>query len=307
MSVLISGSIALDHVKTQKEEHENLLGGSASFATIAASFFSSVNLVSIVGKDFPAHHLELFKARDVNLDGVQFSDGETFRWSGEYSEDMNTRETHDVALNVLEEWKPVIPESIKKSSRIVLLANDSPDNQHHVLDQLNDGGNSIFTIADTMDLWITIARQRLEELLPRLDLLVLNDSEARLLLEESNLIAYGEKLLAMGPKNVIIKKGEHGALLFGADQKFFSAGATPLRELHDPTGAGDSFVGGMAGYLDALGKEQVSFDDLKAAIARGTIVAAYTCESFSTKRLEALSQDDYQARLDAFRAFTEFS
>ena len=132
MSVLISGSIALDHVKTQKAEHENLLGGSASFATIAASFFAPVNLVSIIGKDFPESHLELFKKRNVNLAGVKFSDGETFRWSGEYSEDMNTRETHDVALNVLEEWQPDIPDSIKESTRVALLANDSPDNQHRV-------------------------------------------------------------------------------------------------------------------------------------------------------------------------------
>jgi len=304
MSVLISGSIALDHVKTQKAEHENLLGGSASFATIAASFFSPVNLVSIVGHDFPESHLELFKTRDVNLDGVQFSDGETFRWSGEYSEDMNTRETHDVALNVLEAWQPDIPDSIKASSRIVLLANDSPDNQHRVLDQLGEG--PVFTIADTMDLWITIARQRLEELLPRLDLLVLNDSEARLFLEESNLVVCGEKLLAMGPRNVIIKKGEHGALLFGSDGKFFTAGAYPLRELHDPTGAGDSFIGGIAGYLDSLGRDELTFDDLKSAIAHGTIVAGFTCESFSTKSLETLSKEDFQSRLDAFRAFSAY-
>ena len=304
MSVLISGSIALDHVKTQKEEQENLLGGSASFATIAASFFSPVNLVSVVGKDFPEEHLELFKSRDVNLDGVEFSEGETFRWSGEYSEDMNTRETHDVALNVLEEWEPKIPESIVESSRIVLLANASPDNQHQVLDQLGDSPD--FIIADTMDLWITIARHRLEELLPRLDLLVLNDSEARLLLEDSNLVSCGKKLLAMGPGYVIIKKGEHGALLFGPDEQFFSSGAYPLNELHDPTGAGDSFIGGLAGYLDSLGRSEFSFDDLKSAIVRGTIVAGYTCESFSTHRLESLSPDDFQARLDAFRAFTAF-
>lgn len=305
MSVLISGSIALDHVKTQKEEQRDLLGGSASFATIAASFFAPVNLVSIVGKDFPKEHLELFRKRNVNLDGVQMSDGETFRWSGEYSEDMNTRETHDVALNVLEAWQPDIPESIRASSRIVLLANDSPDNQHRVLDQLGD--TPIFVIADTMDLWITIARHRLEELLPRLDLLVLNDSEARLLLEESNLIECGARLLAMGPTHVIIKKGEHGALLFGPDGQYFTSGAFPLRELHDPTGAGDSFIGGIAGYLDALGRDDIAFDDLKAGIARGTIVAGYTCESFSTHRLEALNQGDFDTRLDAFRAFSAFN
>ena len=171
-----------------------------------------------------------------------------------------------------------------------------------LLDQVGDG--PIFTIADTMDLWITIARARLEELLPRLDLLVLNDSEARLLIEESNLIACGEKLLTMGSRFVIIKKGEHGALLFGPDGQFFTAGAYPLRELHDPTGAGDSFIGGIAGYLDSLGVDEISFEQLKSAIASGTIVAGFTCESFSTKRLEDLTQKDFDGRLDAFRAFS---
>lgn len=303
MSVLISGSIAIDHVKTPHDEHENLLGGSASFAAIAASIFSPVNLVSIVGADFPEKHIDLFKSRNINLDAVQFSDGETFRWSGEYFDDMNTRETLDVALNVLEAYQPKLPESCL-DSRIVLLANDSPDNQHSVLDQVGDKPE--FVIADTMDLWITVARDRLMELLPRLDLLVLNDGEAKLLLDTGNLVEAGHRLLEMGPKFVIIKKGEHGAMLFGKN-RFFTCGAYPLRQLHDPTGAGDSFIGSMAGYLCSLDQAELDFDHLTGAIARGTVIAGYSCESFSTHRLQELSLDEFETRLDEFRQFSTFS
>lgn len=303
MSVLISGSIALDHVKTPHDEHENLLGGSASYAAIAASFFSPVNLVGIVGHDFPQPHIDLFKSRSVDLGGVEFSDGATFRWSGEYFTDMNTRETLDVALNVLEAWQPVIPEAFK-SSRIVLLANAHPENQHAVLDQVGDA--PLFTIADTMDLWITIARDRLLALLKRVDLLVINDSEAKQLMDTTNLIAAGRRLCEMGPTYVIIKKGEHGALLFGP-HRFFASPAYPLHQVYDPTGAGDSFVGSIAGYLCGLGKDNFAFDDLANAVARGTIIAGYTCESFSTHRLEKLSPDEFETRLGEFRDFTRFA
>ncbi len=303
MSVLVSGSIALDHVKTPHDEHDNLLGGSASYAAIAASYFAPVNLVGIVGHDFPEPHIELFKKRKVDIGGVEFSEGETFRWSGEYFDDMNSRETLDVALNVLEEWQPKIPDSFKESTRIVLLANAHPENQHSVLDQLGDG--PIFSIADTMDLWITIARDRLHELMKRIDLLVINDSEAKQLMETSNLITAGHRMREMGPEYVIIKKGEHGALLFGP-HRFFSCGAYPLKEVYDPTGAGDSFVGALAGYLAGLGKDDFSFDDLAAAVARGTISAGYTCESFSTHKLESLADDEFETRLEEFRQFTRF-
>lgn len=303
MSVLVSGSVAIDHVKTPHDEHENLLGGSASFAGIAASIFSPVNLMGIVGKDFPQKHIELFKSRNINLDGVQFSAGDTFRWSGEYFDDMNTRETLDVALNVLESYTPQVPESYN-ASRIVLLANDSPDNQHSILDQMAQRPD--FVIADTMDLWITVARERLLALLPRLDLLVLNDGEAKLLLETGNLVEAGHRLLDMGPRFVIIKKGEHGAMLFGKN-RFFTCGAYPLLHLHDPTGAGDSFIGGMAGYLSSLNGTELDFDHLTGAIARGTVVAGYSCESFSTHRLLELTNEELATRLDEFREYSTFS
>tara|TARA_R110002096_G_scaffold87663_8_gene201048 strand:+ start:1295 stop:2206 length:912 start_codon:yes stop_codon:yes gene_type:complete len=303
MSVLVSGSIALDNVKTQKASQENLLGGSASYAAIAASFFSPSSIVGVVGHDFPEEHLNLLKSRDINLEGIEFSQGETFRWSGEYMEDMNDRETLEVALNVLESWKPKVADS-QKGAKINLLANAHPLNQHDVIDQVPEG--SAFTIADTMDLWIQISRDELERLLKRLDLLVLNDSEAKLMMDTSNIVAAGKALREMGPKYVIIKKGEHGAMLFSEDN-FFTCPAFPLNEVFDPTGAGDTFIGGFAGYLASLGQDDYSFDDLTSAIARGTILASFTCESFSTHSLQKLTQEDFDSRLEAFRGYCTFA
>ena len=303
MSVLVSGSIAIDNVKTQKASQENLLGGSASYAAIAASFFGPSGIVGVVGHDFPEEHLGLLKSRDINLEGIEFSEGETFRWSGEYMEDMNDRESLEVALNVLESWKPAVADS-QKGASINLLANAHPLNQHEVIDQLGDGPS--FTIADTMDLWIQISRDELERLLKRIDLLVLNDSEAKLMMDTSNIVAAGKTLREMGPKYVIVKKGEHGAMLFGEDE-FFTCPAFPLHDVFDPTGAGDTFIGGFAGYLASLGKDEFSFDDLTSAIARGTIVASFTCESFSTHAVEALTEDAFNERLEAFRGYCAFA
>lgn len=304
MSVLVSGSIALDHVKTQQAAQEDLLGGSAAYAAIAASYFSPVGIVAVVGHDFPREHLELFRSRNLNLEGVEFSEGETFRWSGEYMEDMNERETLSVALNVLESWTPRVADSQKASTRVNLLANSHPVNQHSVIDQLGDGPR--FTIADTMDLWIQISRPELESLLQRIDLLVLNDSEAKLMMDTSNIVAAGHRLRDMGPKYVIVKKGEHGAMLFGEDD-VFACPAFPLREVFDPTGAGDSFIGGFAGYLSSLGKESYDFSDLTAAIARGTILASFTCESFSTHALQSLTADRFEERLESYRKSCSFA
>lgn len=303
MSVLVSGSIALDNVKTQKASQENLLGGSASYAAIAASYFSPVGMVGVVGNDFPAEHLDLFKRRRIDLAGVEFSAGETFRWSGEYMEDMNDRETLSVALNVLESWQPTVGDSQKAATRVSLLANSHPLNQHSVLDQL--GGGPGFTIADTMDLWIQISRPELEQLLRRIDLLVLNDSEAKLMMDTSNVVSAGHRLREMGPKFVIVKKGEHGAMLFGGSE-FFACPAYPLQEVFDPTGAGDSFIGGFAGYLASLDKATYDFADLAGAIARGTILASFTCESFSTHALENLTTERFDERLAAFRRYCQF-
>lgn len=304
MSVLVSGSIALDHVKTQKASQSDLLGGSAAYAAIAASYFAPVGMVGVVGRDFPAQHLDLFKKRQINLEGVEFSEGETFRWTGEYAEDMNNRETLEVALNVLESWQPTVAESQKATTIVNLLANAHPLNQHSVIDQF--GSQPSFTIADTMDLWIQISRTELEELLQRIDLLVLNDSEAKLMAETSNAVTAGHRLRELGPRYVIVKKGEHGAMLFG-ESDFFACPAFPLSDVFDPTGAGDSFIGGFAGYLASLGPREYNFAELAGAVARGTILASFTCESFSTHALEGLTQERFEERLEAFRRYCGFA
>src|SRR5213082_875430 len=244
MSLLIVGSIAIDTVKTPVEEHSNLLGGSASYASLGASFFSPVKLVGIVGDDFPQSEFDFWKSRQIDATGVQRVAGQTFRWSGEYAWDMNTRETRSIALNVFEDFKPALPKSYRETD-FVLLANIAPCLQSHVLDQME---RPRFVVADTMDLWIETARTDLDALLTRIDLLILNDSEAREITKETSLIKAGRRIRKIGPHYMTIKKGEHGALLFGEDD-FFSCGAYPLEDIHDPTGAGDTFAGGMAGYL----------------------------------------------------------
>jgi sugar/nucleoside kinase (ribokinase family) len=301
MSVLIVGSIAIDNIKTQLEEHRELLGGSASYASVSASFFSPVNLVGIVGSDFPNEHIQLFKSRAVDLAGLQIVDGKTFRWSGEYEWDMNLRKTLSVELNVFETFSPKLPESYKRTP-IVLLGNISPSLQKHVLEQVEAPK---FVIADTMDLWITTTRIELLDLLKTIDLLVLNDSEARQLTEETSLVKAAHNILRLGPKYVAIKKGEHGCLLLSKD-RFFSCGAFPLEDIHDPTGAGDTFAGGFAGYLASLNKETFDFDDLKKAVVYGSLLASFCVEAFSLERLKQLTKKELDDRYEFFKLMSHF-
>jgi sugar/nucleoside kinase (ribokinase family) len=301
MSVLIVGSIALDTVKTPVEEHADLVGGSASYAALSASFFSPVRLVGVVGDDFPASEFDFWKARKIDIDGVQRGNGKTFRWSGEYSWDLNTRETRSVALNVFEHFKPALPEAYRQTD-FVLLANIAPSLQSHVLDQMK---RPRFIVADTMDLWIQTTRADLDALLPRVDLLILNDSEAREMTKETSLIKAGRKIRKFGPRFVAIKKGEHGALLFGDENEFFSCGAYPLEDIHDPTGAGDTFAGGMAGYLAGTVKK-VHFNDLRKAMIYGSVLASFCVESFSLERLRKLSMDEIQERYEMFKTMSQF-
>ena len=301
MSVLVVGSIALDTVKTPMAEHADLLGGSASYAAVGASFFSPVNMVGIVGDDFPADHLAYLRARKIDLEGLQQVSGKTFRWSGEYMWDMNVRETRSVELNVFEHFTPKLPVSYVESS-VVLLANIAPSLQSHVLDQMN---RPRFVIADTMDLWINIARADLEALLPRVDMLILNDSEARQFTQMTSLIKAGGKIRSMGPKYVAIKKGEHGCLLFGPNQ-FFSCGAYPLEDIHDPTGAGDTFAGGLSGYLAANHTGEVTFEQLRHAVVYGSVLASYNVEAFSLERLRTLTPEDIRVRYEVFRDMSHF-
>jgi len=302
MSVLIVGSIALDDVKTPVEERFDLLGGSASYASVAAGYFSPVNLVAIVGEDFPADHWNFLQSRGINLEGVQRAAGKTFRWSGEYMWDMNTRETRSVALNVFETFSPKLPDHFK-SSDYVLLANIAPDLQLQVLDQMD---KPKFVIADTMDLWINIAQPALLELLKRVDMLILNDSEARELTKETSLIKAGKKIQSLGPRIVAVKKGEHGCLLFGEDNDFFSCPAYPLEDIHDPTGAGDTFAGGLTGYLASRGNHQVSFKTLKTAVVVGSVLASYNVEAFSLERMRSVEQKDILSRFAQFQDLAHF-
>jgi sugar/nucleoside kinase (ribokinase family) len=300
MSVLVVGSIALDTVKTPVEEHSDLLGGSASYAALAASFFSPVKLVGVVGNDFPESEFGFWKSRKIDSAGVQRVNGKTFRWSGKYSWDLNTRETRSVALNVFDHFKPNLPESYRKTD-FVLLANIAPSLQSHVLDQMQ---RPRFVAADTMDLWIETTRKDLDALLPRVDLLILNDSEAREITKETSLIKAGRQIRKMGPRYVAIKKGEHGALLFGEDE-FFSCGAYPLEDIHDPTGAGDTFAGGIAGYLAGT-VSTVHFTDLRKAMIYGSVLASFCVEAFSMERLRTLSLEEINERYEMFKLMNQF-
>jgi sugar/nucleoside kinase (ribokinase family) len=301
MSVLIVGSIGLDTVKTPVEEHSDLLGGSASYAAAAASYFSPVRLVGIVGSDFPQSEFDFWRSRKIDAAGVQRVEGKTFRWSGEYMWDMNTRETRATELNVFETFEPKLPTEYRKTD-FVLLANIAPSLQSHVLKQME---KPRFVVADTMNLWIDIARADLDALLPKVDLLILNDSEARQMTNETSLIKAGRAIRKMGPRYVAIKKGEHGALLFG-DNEFFSCGAYPLEDIHDPTGAGDTFAGGMAGYLAGTVGGKITFTDLRKAMIYGSVLASFCVEAFSLEKLRNLSTNQINERYEAFKMMSQF-
>lgn len=299
MSVLVVGSIAIDEVKTPFEHHKELLGGSASYASVAASFFAPVRMVGVVGDDFPEAHRDIYKNRRIDTAGLKTARGETFRWSGEYSWDFNSRKTLSVALNVFERFEPALPASYCDTP-FILLGNIAPKLQLHVLSQVS---KPRFVVADTMDLWIETAKSDLMELLTKVDALCLNDSEARELTKQTSLIKAGTAILSYGPKYVVIKKGEHGALLFSKSE-FFTAPAYPLEDIHDPTGAGDCFVGGIMGYLASQTK--VDFNTLKKAIIYGSVVASFNVEDFSLKRLERLKLEDVENRYRQIRLMSYF-
>jgi sugar/nucleoside kinase (ribokinase family) len=299
MSLLITGSVALDSVKTPLQEHHDLLGGSASYASVAASFFGPVQMVAIVGTDFPEKYLVLYRKHGIDLDGLQIADGKTFRWSGEYEWDLNKRRTLSVELNVFETFHPNLPESYKRAP-YVFLANISPQLQMHVLAQV---ASPKFIVADTMDLWIETQRDALTELLRKIDCLVLNESEAREFTKETSLIKAGRLLLKSGLKYVVIKKGEHGSLLFGNDF-FFSAPAYPLEDIHDPTGAGDCFAGAFTGYLSRA--NQIDHNSLRKAVIYGSVIASYCVEDFSLTRLQTLTEHEINERYGLFKSMSHF-
>jgi sugar/nucleoside kinase (ribokinase family) len=270
------------------------LGGSASHAAIAASFFSPVSLVGIVGDDFPRRYVQLYRRHKIDLEGLQIAPGKTFHWSGEYEVNMNNRRTLMTELGVFETFSPKLPSSLQRLP-YVLLANIAPTLQHHVLDQMQ---RPKFVIADTMDLWINIALADLLKLLRRVDAFVLNDSEARLLTQEENLLAALRKIHRLGPKYVILKKGEHGSILSGPDCLFL-APAFPLGKVVDPTGAGDSFVGGLLGYIAS--RPGALEPKLRRAMLYGSAVASFCCEGFGLTRTTRVTRPAIEKRVQALQ------
>src|SRR5712671_5901318 len=299
MSVLIVGSTALDSIKTPKGENPRLLGGSASHAAVAASFFCPVKLIGVIGEDFPKRYIALYKRHRIDLEGLQVLPGKTFHWSGEYEANMNNRRTLLTELGVFETFTPALPNS-HQNSPFVLLANIAPSLQHHVLNQMQ---RPEFVAADTMDLWLNIALPDLLKLLKRLDLFVLNDSEAHQLTKEDNVFAALKKIHKLGPKYVIIKKGSHGSLLSGPEG-FFICPAYPLHNVVDPTGAGDSFVGGMMGYL-ATAKGAID-DNIRRAMIYGSIVASFCCEGFGLVRTTKIKRSDIDRRAKELEKLTRY-
>lgn len=304
MSLLIAGTVAIDNIITRQSRQDNLLGGSAAYAALAASLFTdSVHLAGVVGRDFPKAYLDLLSSKGIALDSLERSEGESFTWTGEYQEDMNQRDTLKVGINVLENWLPKLSAQAA-SAKFALLGNMSPDNQLQVLDQCT---SVQFVAADTMDLWINIANERLHDVMKRLDLLVINDGEAKQFTGTTNLVEAGRRLQQKGPRYVVVKRGEHGSFLFGSGvEEFFACSAYPLSSVFDPTGAGDSFLGGMVGWLSGNNKPKPNFSDLRAAVAHGSVTASFTCEAFSTQRLERVTPDEVKARLAELKAYTTF-
>lgn len=303
MSKLLAvGTVAFDAIETPFGKTDKILGGSGSYIGLSASQFGvETGVVSVVGGDFPASYLEMMNSKGINTDGVEIDkDGKTFFWSGKYHNDMNSRDTLITELNVLETFTPVVPAAFKDAS-IVMLGNLHPLTQASVLDQMNERPKLV--VLDTMNFWMDIALDDLHTVLKRVDVVTINDEEARQLSGEYSLVNAAKKIHKMGPKYVVIKKGEHGALLFNEGKMFF-APALPLAEVFDPTGAGDTFAGGFCGYLAKT--EDVSFENMKNAIIYGSNLASFCVEKFGTERMQELTDQEVKTRLKAFKDLTQF-
>ncbi|MEN8776498.1 MAG: PfkB family carbohydrate kinase [Polaribacter sp.] len=303
MSKLLAvGTVAFDAIETPFGKTDKILGGSGSYIGLSASQFGvETGIVSVVGGDFPASYLEMMNSKGINTDGVEIDkDGKTFFWSGKYHNDMNSRDTLLTELNVLETFTPVVPADFKDAS-IVMLGNLHPLTQASVLDQMNQRPKLV--VLDTMNFWMDIALDDLHTVLKRVDVVTINDEEARQLSGEYSLVNAAKKIHKMGPKYVVIKKGEHGALLFNEGKMFF-APALPLAEVFDPTGAGDTFAGGFCGYLAKT--EDVSFENMKNAIIYGSNLASFCVEKFGTERMQDLTAQEVKLRLKAFKDLTQF-
>lgn len=302
MSLLVVGTVAFDAIETPFGKTDKILGGAATYISLAASYFTKkINLVSVVGDDFPNEHIEMLKNQHVNTAGLQILKGQkTFFWSGKYHNDMNSRDTIATELNVLEAFDPKVPEAFQDCD-FLMLGNLMPGVQQKVIGQFKKRPKLI--VLDTMNFWMDIAMPELKETLAMVDVLTINDSEARQLSNEYSLVKAAQKILAMGPKYLIIKKGEHGALLFNKEQVFF-APALPLEDVFDPTGAGDSFAGGFIGYLAET--QDISFDNMKRAIIFGSAMASFCVEKFGTENLIGLTQEHVDSRVQEFVDLVQF-
>jgi sugar/nucleoside kinase (ribokinase family) len=300
VSLLVTGSIAIDSVKTPYGVSEDCLGGSAIYFSMAASFFSPVRLVGVIGADCPFDLAKVFAGREVDLTGLEIrKNSKTFRWAGTYHADINKRTTDKLELNVLAEEPPKVPQ-VYKDSKYVFLANTAPALQIQLLEQI---GRPSFVAADTMDCWIRGSRDDLNRLLKKIDCLIINEDEAKILAAEHNLIRAAEAILDMGPSIVVIKKGESGSILCSAEERFILP-AFPSAEVKDPTGAGDSFAGAFMGYLAQVGK--TNFESLKQALAYGTVAASFTIADFSLAGLTSISKADIDGRMKTLRKLTQF-
>lgn len=305
MPILVVGSVALDTVETPFTKMESVLGGAASYFATAASLYDQVNMVGIVGSDFPREHLDFWRSRAINLDGLQIQEGKTFHWHGRYHLDMNTRDTLDTQLGVFGDFHPVVPEEYTHSP-LVFLANIQPELQLEVLQQMP---RAQFTVLDTMELWINIACPQLTEVMKQVDVLLMSEEEVRHYTNQASILTGVRHFFELGLKYVVVKLGSYGALLFGADGTYFSAPAYPLEEIVDPTGAGDSFAGGFLGYLstvqaDASGGYAV--DDLKRAVVHGNIVGSFACAEFGIGGVATLTMEQIAARYQELVRYSHF-
>lgn len=302
MSVLAIGTVALDTINTPYGKAERVVGGACTYITWAASYFTDdIRIVAVVGDDFPASELEALESRGAKLEGLEIKKGEkSFFWEGKYHDDMINRDTLVTELNVLENFEPKVPEAYRNSD-IVMLGNLVPDIQNQVLDQMSEKPKLV--VLDTMNFWIDIALEPLKNVLKRVDILTINDEEARMLSGEHNLLKAAQQVLTMGPKYLIIKKGEHGAMLF-YDEKIFFLPAIPLPSVIDPTGAGDTFAGGFVGYLDKT--KDYSFENIKRALVYGSTMASFCVEDFSTGKIKNVTQEQIAHRARQFKEITDF-
>ena len=303
MKIVSVGTVAFDAIETPFGKTDKIVGGACTYISLSAAYFNdSPNLISVVGEDFPKETIDLFKQRGINTEGLQIKEGEkTFFWSGKYHQDMNTRDTIDTQLNVLESFDPIVPNSYQDCD-ILMLGNLTPSVQMKVIQQMETRPKLI--VLDTMNFWMEIAMDDLKEVIKQIDVLTINDEEARLLSGENSLRKAAKIILQMGPKYLIIKKGEHGALLFG-DNNIFYAPALPLEEVFDPTGAGDTFAGGFVGHLSTC--DSINWEAMKKAIIVGSAMASFTVEKFGIERLVALDENQIEERINEFKKLVSFN